>query len=337
MILTRTPLRVSLLGGGSDYPTHYIAHGGSVLGLAIDKYVYVGVKRVPPGQLMAHPQTREPVPIRFRIQYSRVDDCLTVDDIRHPAVRAAVKYLGMEDDRIEFHIFGDLPGRSGLGGSSTFVVGCLHALLRLKDPLRAVTPMDLAREAIAFEQFYMREAVGSQDQLFAALGGMRYIKFGPESHAHALRISWVRIERLTECLILVYTGLMRDAQPIAAAQIAEASVNAAALQTLSHLADEGFAWMLSERPLARIAELIDASWGHKRQFAGVNNQQINDLYDRGRKLGAIGGKLLGAGGGGFLMFYVPDHTRESFEAGIGAPLVRFGMAQRGSEVIINEP
>ena len=337
MILTRTPLRCSLLGGGSDYPAHYVAHGGSVLGLAIDKYVYVGVKRVPPGQLMAHPQTKDPVPIRFRIQYSRVDDCLTVDDIHHPAVRAAIKYLGMENDRIEFTTFADLPGRSGLGGSSAFVVGCLHALLRLKDPRRAVTPMDLAREAIAFEQFYMREAVGSQDQLFAALGGMRYIKFGPESHAHALRVSWVRIERLTECLVLAYTGLMRDAQPLAAAQIAEAPTNAAALQALSHLADDGFAWMLSERPLFRIGELLDESWRHKRKFAGVDNPQIDDLYARGLKLGATGGKLLGAGGGGFLMFYVPEHAREAFESRIGAPLVRFGMAQRGSEVIINEP
>ena len=143
MILTRTPLRVSLLGGGSDYPAHFREHGGATLGFALSRYVYVGVKRMPPGQV-----GHDGRPIRYRVSYSHVDDCQVPEDIHHPAVRAAVKYLAV-DGPLEFHIFSDLPGRSGLGGSSSCAVGCLAALLTLRDG-RAPEPLELGREAIAF-------------------------------------------------------------------------------------------------------------------------------------------------------------------------------------------
>lgn len=332
MILTRTPLRCSLLGGGSDYPAHFTQHGGAVLGMAIDKYVYVGVKRVPPGQLMADKETGEPVPIRFRVQYSKVDDCQEVDEIRHPAVRAAIRYLGFENDRLEFTTFADLPGRAGMGGSSAFVVGCLHALLRLKG--ERPSPVDLGREAIAFEQFAVKEAVGMQDQIFSALGGLNYVTFGAQSSARSVDISPQRIAELESSLILVYTGAMRDAHTIAAKQIEAAPQNADELDRLAGFAEQGEQLLRSPVHILALGALLDHAWLYKRQFADVTSEEIDHLYRGGRQLGASGGKLLGAGGGGFMLFQVAD--RDAFEAAIGAPCVRFKVAEEGSRVLIDE-
>ena len=334
MILTRTPLRCSLLGGGSDYPAHFAHHGGAVLGMAIDKYVYVGVKRVPPGQLMADKETGEPVPIRFRVQYSKVDDCQTADEIRHPAVRAAIRYLGLENDRLEFTTFADLPGRAGLGGSSSFVVGCLHALLRLKG--ERPSPADLGREAIAFEQFAVREAVGMQDQIFAAFGGLNYVTFGAQSSARAVDIPPERITEMENSLVLVYTGAMRDAHIIAAKQIEAIDQNADDLEWLALLAERGETLLRSRAHIIGLGALLDHAWLYKRRFADVTSEDIDGLYRRGRRLGASGGKLLGAGGGGFMLFQVSPAERAEFEARINAPCVRFKVAQEGSRVLIDE-
>jgi len=334
VILTRTPLRVSLLGGGSDYPAHFAHHGGAVLGMAIDKYVYVGVKRVPPGQLMADKETGEPVPIRFRVQYSKVDDCQTADEIRHPAVRAAIKYLGLERERIELTTFADLPGRSGLGGSSAFVVGCLHALLRLKG--ERPSPVDLGREAIAFEQFAVSEAVGMQDQIFAAFGGLNYVTFGARSVASPVPVTPERIAEIEASLVLVYTGAMRDAHVIAAKQIEAAPQNAADLDWLALLAEKGEAFLRSQTHITGLGALLDHAWLYKRRFASVTSEEIDDLYRRGRQLGATGGKLLGAGGGGFMLFQVHPDERLEFEARVGAPCVRFKVAPEGSRILIDE-
>ena len=334
MILSRTPLRVSLLGGGSDYPAHFAHHGGAVLGMAIDKYVYVGVKRVPPGQLMADKETGGPVPIRFRVQYSKVDDCQTVDEIRHPAVRAAIKYLGMENERLEFTTFADLPGRAGLGGSSAFVVGCLHALLSLKGERPSL--VGLGREAIAFEQFAVREAVGMQDQLFSALGGLNYVTFGAQSSVRAVEITPERVAEMESSLVLVYTGAMRDAHVIAAKQIETAPQNAAGLDWLAMLAEKGEAFLRSQTHILGLGALLDHAWIHKRRFADVTSEGIDALYRRGRKLGATGGKLLGAGGGGFMLFQVAPEKRAELEARIGAPCVSFKVAHEGSRILIDE-
>ena len=332
MILTRTPLRVSFFGGGSDHPEHFIRHGGAVLGMAIDKYVYIGVKRMPPGQL--HNGT----PLRYRVQYSKVDDCQSVDEIRHPAVRAALLYLKI-DEPLEFHIFGDLPGRSGLGGSSAFSVGCLHALLRLRHPKVELAPLDLAREAIAFEKFFLREAVGCQDQLFAALGGALHVQFGSaESIINQIEILDPRLAELEASLVLVYSGTMRDAAPLAARQAKAAPSNARALGALRDLAAEGAAVLRGDDSLDQIGELLNNAWYHKRGLCSdITSPAIDAFYSRGMWLGATGGKLLGAGGGGFMLFFVPQAKRDTFEAGIGAPCVRFNLASQGSTVIINEP
>lgn len=326
MILTRTPLRVSLLGGGSDYPAHFMHHGGAVLGMAIDKYVYVGVKRMPPGQAL-----------RYRVQYSKVDDCQTIDDIKHPAVRAALRYLSI-DEPLEFHIFSDLPGRSGLGGSSACAVGCLHALLLFKNPEVDLEPMNLGRETIAFEQFIIPEAVGCQDQLFAALGGILHIKFEVTGSVvnEMLKLD-SKLAELENSLVLVYTGIMREAHILAARQIKAAPQNATGLTALTALVADGVALLKSNQPLTLLGDLLNTAWYHKRNLCSdITNPHIDALYSRGMWLGASGGKLLGAGGGGFMLFFVPPEKRAAFEAGIGAPCVSFKLAPQGSEVIIEE-
>ena len=326
MILTRTPMRVSLLGGGSDYPAHFVHHGGAVLGMAINKYVYVGVKRMPPGQ-----------GLRYRVQYSKVDDCQSIDEIKHPAVRAALRYLGI-DEPLEFHIFSDLPGRSGLGGSSAFAVGCLHALLTFKNPGVDLEPIDLGREAIAFEQFVIPEAVGCQDQLFAALGGILHIKFGSTgSVVNELPKLDPRLVELENSLVLVYSGFMRDAHVLAARQIKGAARNASNLNALAVLVTEGVSLLTSNRSLTQLGELLNTAWYHKRNLdSDITSPQIDALYSRGMWLGAGGGKLLGAGGGGFMLFYVPPQKRAAFETGIGAPCVSFKAAHDGSRIVICE-
>ena len=229
MILTRTPLRLSLFGGGTDYPAWFLEHEpGAVLGLAINRYVYMGVKRMPPGQIGADGE-----PLRYRVQYSHVDDCQRAEQVQHPAVRALLRYLPSEEP-LEFHMFADLPGRSGLGGSSACAVGLLHAVLTRQG--RVSSALDLAREAIAFEIACIGEAVGFQDQLFAALGGIRFIRFtaaGSDVSA-PVTLSDARRQELEASLLLVYTGSMRDAHAMATKQIERTAANA---QHLRHLAE----------------------------------------------------------------------------------------------------
>lgn len=331
MILTRTPMRVSLLGGGSDYPAHFLRHGGAAIGMAINRYVYVGVKPMPPGQEGARGL------LRYRVQYSKVDDCLSIDEIRHPAVRAALAYLGI-DEPLEFHIFSDLPGRSGLGGSSACAVGVLRALQAYKWPFRRVDPLELAAEAIAFEQHVIGEAVGNQDQIYAALGGIVAVGFDQAagSIVRRLEVPPESIARLEESLILAFTGTMREAHLVAARQIAEAPERAALLDELAKLA------RIAEVPVTHgyvgwLGGLLELAWRRKRDLAGVTSPEIDALHDRGMALGASGAKLLGAGGGGFMLFCVPPEARPRFLQGIGAPVARFRVARAGSEVIVNEP
>ena len=332
MILTRTPLRVSLFGGGSDYPAWFLEHApGAVLGFAIDKYVYVGVKRMPPGQLGA-----DGAPLRYRVQYSHVDDCQSIDEIKHPAVRAVLRYLP-SDDPLEFHMFADLPGRSGLGGSSACAVGLLHALSARNGT--APTPLTLAREAIAFEISRIGETVGFQDQLFAALGGMRFARFGRNGSdiSKPLELSPARLSELESSLVLVYTGTMRDAHAMAAKQIERTPQNKYLLKTLAQFARDAHKLLSQNRPLSFFGALLNSAWSIKRELhPEISSPGIDALYWRGLALGALGGKLLGAGGGGFMAFWIPPSRRARFCAGIGVPVVQVKVSQTGSAIIIGE-
>ncbi len=335
MILTRTPMRVSLFGGGSDHPEHFLHHGGAVLGMAIDKYVYVGVKRMPPGQIGVNG-----TPIRYRVQYSHVDDCLGVEDVQHPAIRAALRYLTTigHDEPMEFHCFADLPGRSGLGGSSSFIVGLLAAL-QTHHSLLGDGPLTLAREALAFERGEVQEAGGFQDQIFAAVGGIQYIKFGANgSTVTPVPLPPERVHELEQSLVLVYSGAMRDGHAMATKQLARIKINAKALYRGSDLATAAQTWLTDPHwPLTAIGYMLDDAWWAKRSLhPEISTPEIDSLYTRGLSLGALGGKLCGAGGGGFLLFFVPQKHRAHFEQNIDAPCINFKIAPQGSHILVNE-
>lgn len=339
MILVRVPLRVSLFGGGSDYPEYYQAHGGgAVLGFAIRKYVYVGVKAMPPGQLLSSGE-----PIQFRVQYSRVDDVTRAEDVRHPAVRAALRYLGVTAPT-EFHLFGDLPGRSGLGGSSACAVGLLLALHRHFENGAhgsVVDQLALAAEATAFERHVIGEAIGCQDQMLCALGGVQHISFATSGEITATRlpISALTHVALEASLVLAFTGAMRDSHVMAAQHVAAIPDRVAEICSLLPLVEAGRRVLLwPTLSLSDLGGLLHETWQIKRGFhPEVTTPDIDALYAHGLALGAYGGKLLGAGGGGYLLFCVAPERRSAFIQQLGVPCVTFGVANQGAHVLVGEP
>lgn len=329
MILTQTPLRVSLFGGGSDYPEHFMAHGGATLGMAVNKFVYVGVKNMPPGQIGA-----DGAPLRYRVQYSHVDDCQDGAQIKHPAVRAAIRYLSINEPT-EFHTFADLPGRSGLGGSSAFAVGLLHALIRHRTG-GSPDPLDLAREAIAFEKHMIGEQVGFQDQCFSAVGGICHLRFGPQSKVHRVSVGEDTADALARSMVLVYTGTMRDAHVMASSQVAEIGSHTKALDYMTQQAFDAVQILHRGGDLEEFGHMLRWAWEMKKQLApGITSPAIDELYDRGLKCGASGGKLLGAGGGGFFLFWVPPRHMKRFTSEIAAPVVSLAPVSHGSRVVID--
>ena len=343
MILTATPLRVSLFGGGTDYPAFFEHTPGAVLGMAIKKFCYVGVKPLPIGQEAA----LEGKPLRYRVQYSHVDDCAEATQIKHPAVRAALKYLNIEDKLpLEFHCFSDLPGRAGLGGSSAFSVGLLLALRTMLNrpgtPHYTLTPGSaaaLAAEATHLEQKVIAETVGCQDQVLTAHGGINMVTFQKDKFPQVspLVVPASRAQALEEALFLVYSGTMRDAHVMAAKQIAAIPNHHAILCKMGSMAQVGAKILADpDRPLDMLGKMLDVAWHLKCLLCPeISNDNINALYKRGRAMGALGGKLLGAGGGGFFLFYVPEGRRTKFVEGINAPWCQFQVSPHGSHVVIN--
>ena len=328
MILTRTPLRASLFGGGSDYPEWFIGRGGAVLGMAITRYAYLGVKRMPPGQGP-----------RYRIGYSKVEDAMEIDQIQHPAVRGCLRHLEIQDP-IEIHYAGDLASGGGLGASSAFVVGLLHAL-RLQFDMNGDHPAQLADEAIHVERDVIMEAVGYQDQLFAAFGGLRFIEFRgiDDWRVTSVNVSAERMRNIERSLVLVYSGTMRMAHVMAAKQLTRIQNNESPLREMAAMAREAKVLMEDEgADINLIGRMLHAGWQLKRELhPEISSSDIDRLYSHGLSLGALGGKLCGAGGGGFLLFWVPPERWPEFAAHIGAPWVRFGIAERGTHVIVREP
>lgn len=326
MVLVQTPLRCSLFGGGSDYAEFFLNHpsGGAVLGLAIDHYVYVGIQPMTLGS-----------PLRYRIRYAVVDDCQTVDEIKHPAVRAALKYYGI-DEPLLITCFGDLPGGAGLGSSSSFCVGILKAIQEHFNLPSTNSPLDMASEAISFERHIIPETVGFQDQTFAAVGGLNYITFSREGTVvQHLNPSAKRIKELEESLVLVYVGNNRSAHTMAKKQISAIPHNHDVIEDLVALAKAGRDVLLNETcPLSLLGRMLDKAWQAKILLCPeVTTLHINALYAMGKSLGALGGKLCGAGGGGFLLFFVPPDQRAEFELRSGTPCVGVKVSPFGSRRI----
>ena len=327
VIISRTPFRISFFGGGTDYPAWYRAHGGSVLGTTIDKYCYLTCRYLPP--FFEH---------RIRLVYSAIENCQTVDDIAHPAVREALRFMQI-DQGIEIHHDGDLPARSGMGSSSAFTVGLLHALHALKGYMPS--KRQLAREAIHIERERLRETVGSQDQVLVAHGGFNQITFlaDGEFAVRPITVSADRQADLQRHLMLFYSGVQRTASEIAATYVADVEASRRQLRIMKDLVEEGISVLNGRQDIVEFGELLDEAWQAKRQLGpSVSSPEVDAIYDAARKAGAIGGKLVGAGGGGFLLLFVPppfqSRVREALRHLIWVP---FRFETTGSQIIVYDP
>ncbi len=327
MIISRTPFRLSFFGGGTDYPSWYRTHGGAVLAATIDKYCYLTCRHLPP--FFEH---------RIRVVYRNTETCNAVEEISHPVVRAALQHLRF-DRGLELHHDGDLPARSGMGSSSAFTVGLLHALYALRGEMR--TKMQLAREAIHVEQALVGETVGSQDQVMAAFGGLKYVQFHSDGRIDVdpLPLAPARTAELQAHLMLFYTGVPRTASEIAGTYAADLERRRRELKVLRGLVEEGIDLLVGGADLRRFGEMLHEAWQIKRGLSDrVSNPGVDALYDRARAAGAVGGKLTGAGGGGFLLLFVPPERRASVLAALRGKIhVPFAFESAGSQIIFYDP
>lgn len=327
MIISRTPFRISFFGGGTDYPAWYNEEKGAVLVSTIDKYCYITCRWLPP--FFEH---------RHRIVYSRIENVGEVEEIQHPAVRAVLRYLEIEHG-VEIHHDGDLPARTGLGSSSSFTVGLLHSLYALKGVM--TDQMRLARDAIHVEQDLIRENVGSQDQTAAAMGGLCRIEFsaGHQIAVQRLTLSERRLRELESHLMLYFTGFSRTASEVAAEQIRNTPDKRRELRTMYGMVDEAIGLLGGDGGLRDFGRLLHESWSLKRTLSSrITTDAIDDIYGAARNAGALGGKLLGAGGGGFFLLFVdPERQEDVAHALDGLLRVPFGFENLGSQIIFFQP
>jgi D-glycero-alpha-D-manno-heptose-7-phosphate kinase len=328
MIITSTPLRISFFGGGTDYPVWYRENGGAVLATTIDKRCYITCRHLPPF-----------FEYHTRVSYSKVENVSQNNLIEHPSVRGCLQYLGV-DEGVEIHHVADLPARTGLGTSSAFTVGLLLGLYALKSQMR--DKHALASDAIFVEQELLKEAVGAQDQVCAAYGGFNRIDFLPEGRIQVTQMVIPRARQLEleQSLALYFTGFSRTASEIAQEQIRETGKRQNELRAMLELVDEAQAIVQdSRRHLDDFGRLLDRTWKLKRTLTSrITNSYIDEIYQAGIEEGALGGKLLGAGAGGFMLFYVPPARRAALRKRLQKLMcVPFSFSDRGSYVVVNEP
>lgn len=328
MIITRTPFRISFFGGGTDYPAWFQQHGGQVLSTTIDKYCYITCRHLPPFFDYKH-----------RIVYSAIENVRHWDEIKHPAVRAVLGWSNCGKG-LEIHHDGDLPARSGLGSSSSFTVGLLHALAALKG--RYVSKKQLASNAIHIEQEVIGENVGSQDQIAAAYGGLNRIEFTRNGNFEVAPVI-VRPQRLRELqshLMLCFTGFSRIASEIAKSQIESIRQRDVELHRMAEMVEEAIRILHSRSSrIDAFGELLHEGWLHKKSLSDkVSTPEIDEIYQTALDAGATGGKILGAGGGGFLLLFVKPalqaRVREKLDHLVHVP---FSFDDSGSRVVLYQP
>lgn len=327
MIITKTPFRMSFFGGGTDMEDYFRENGGAVLSTTFDKYCYVNVRHLP----------------RFfdystELSYSKMERVTNVEDIKHPAIREAMKMLDMHEIRLTYEA--DLPARSGLGTSSSFAVGMLNAFYALKG--KYVDKKRLADEAIYLERVLCNEVGGWQDQIAASFGGLNRINFGADGYeVLPIIISPERKKQLNNNLLMFFTGFTRFSSEIQKANVTSSPIDKKAmLKTMYELVNEAEEVLVNkERNLDDFGRLLDITWKLKRQTGrAVSTNSIDRLYMRGIEAGALGGKLLGAGGGGFLVFYVqPDKQEEVRAAMSDLMYIPFEFEDAGTQVIYYTP
>jgi D-glycero-alpha-D-manno-heptose-7-phosphate kinase len=323
MIISKTPLRMSFVGGGSDLPVFYRKFGGAVVSTAIDKFVYVTVNKK--------------FDDRIRVSYAKTEEAATPDKIKHPLVREALKMLGITGG-VEITSIADIPGKgSGLGSSSAFTVGLLHALHAYA--CRYASAEQLARESCEIEIDRCGEPIGKQDQFAAAFGGFNFIEFYPDDSVSIEPIICKRetLQQLQENTVVFYTGITRSASALLKTQqevVASEKAKQKVLRSMVELAHQLKA-ELQKNNLRAFGEIIHENWELKRSLtSAVSSSAIDDWYAAGRKAGAIGGKLLGAGSGGFLMFYAPKERHDAIAGALkGLRRMDFQFEPQGSKII----
>jgi D-glycero-alpha-D-manno-heptose-7-phosphate kinase len=324
MIITRSPLRISLGGGGTDLPSYYRQHSGFLIAAAIDKYVYINVhQRFVDG---------------FLLKYSHLEEAATIDEIKHPIIREALRLVDIQETNLEITSMADIPAGTGLGSSGSFTTALLKALHALKKDL--VHPAELAEQACCIEMDKLGEPIGKQDQYIAAYGGITCFRFAPDGRVEAapLKISQETLFNLEDNLLLFFTGYSRAASAILKEQDDKSrQSDTAMIDNLHFVKDLGKQSQkaLESGDLKEFAQLMDVHWQRKKErSSGMSNQDINEWYDCALANGALGGKLIGAGGGGFLMFYADDKvTLRHAMREKGLAEVRFRFDFEGTRIV----
>lgn len=325
MIITKTPFRISFFGGGSDYPAWYEEHGGVVLSTSIDKYCYITCRYLPPF-----------FGYKSRIIWTKMENVNDVSEIQHPVVKEALKFLNIKEG-VEIHHDADLPARAGLGTSSTFTVGLFNALYTMLG--KAVSKHQLASKAIHLEQEILKENVGSQDQVAAAFGGFNRIKFGGSEHivVQPVVLPGAKLNALQDHLMLFFTGFSRTASEIVVEQIQNTKnrTKDRELKTMMAMVDHAIEILRGSKPLDDFGKLLNEAWQIKKSLSSrISTSHIDDIYDAGRSAGALGGKLLGAGGGGFILFFVKPELQKQVKGKLSSLLhVPFRFENQGSQII----
>lgn len=327
MIISRTPFRISFFGGGTDYHTWYEKHGGAVLSTSVNHYCYITARLLPPF-------FKE----KSRIVWSKIEQVMENNEITHPAVRGVLEHLKIEQG-VEIHHTSDLPARAGLGSSSTFTVGMLNAMHGLLG--RMTNKRQLAWEAVHIERDMLKENVGVQDQIAAAYGGFNKISIMPNGEfiVEPVIIQQRRMEDLQDHFLLFFTGVSRHASEIAKAQVEATRDKKAELYAMRQLVDEALTVLTTGGDLKEFGTLLHENWQLKRSLtASISPEFVDDIYKKGRDAGAIGGKLLGAGGGGFMLFFAPPEKHASIKKALEDLLcVPFEFEPNGSTIIFYEP
>lgn len=300
MIISKTPYRISFFGGGTDYPEYYLKYGGSVIGTSIDKYCYITCRYLPP--FFDH---------KYRIVYSKIENVSRLDEINHPSVRAILNYEKINDG-MEIHHDGDLPARSGLGTSSAFTVGLLKAINVYKGI--SVSNYELGLKAIQIEQEIIGEKVGSQDQLLSSIGGFNKIDFkqNGDINVSPINITDEKLKILNDHILMFFSGVLRDSQSVTVDKVKNIKNKINELFKMNEMVNEGLKILEnSNQDLNDFGKLLNSSWEIKKKLShNITNNTLDSIYDCGIANGAIGGKILGAGGGGFMIFFAPPERHQ---------------------------
>jgi D-glycero-alpha-D-manno-heptose-7-phosphate kinase len=324
-VAARAPFRISFFGGGTDYPQWYKSEGGAVISTSIDKYCYINCRYLPPF-----------FPQKHRIVWSHIENVQSIAEILHPAVREALRMLSFTDDLgIELHHHSDLPARSGMGSSSSFANATILALKALRGDV--ISKQELFRLTLELEQNRLKENVGSQDQVATAIGGLNVIKFHESGSIEVVPVNAAppRIRQLEDKLMLFYTGTSRLASEMAGQVIAGLAAHKDDLQVMRRMVDLAREMIEGNGSFDAFGEMLDETWHRKRNLsAGISNESIDGIYSKARAAGAVGGKLLGAGSAGFMLFYVPSERQAAVRDALNFLLhVPFRFETEGATIV----